>query len=111
MTSPPQVLAPEELQHLSELREVLRTTATPGWLIIIRRMQEDADEAHEELLGAAYATDSALAGLARRWQQRESVVRSLKQYIQSCEEQKKMLLESTEQERSSEYAEPDRETA
>lgn len=98
MTSPPQVLAPEELSHLSELREVLLTTATPGWQIIIRRMQEDADEAHEELLGAAYATDSALAGLARRWQQRESVVRSLKQYIKSCEEQKKMLLE-TETER------------
>jgi len=80
------------LAHLHELREVLATTQTPGWMIIIRRMQEDADEAHEELLGAAYATDTALAGLARRWQQRESVVRSLKQYIAGCEEQKKMLL-------------------
>lgn len=101
----PHPLAPEELSQLHEIREVLITTATPGWAIITKRMKQDADDAQEELLGAAFATDTALAGLARRWQQRTAVYRAMMQYIASCTETKQLLLEQTEERGVPSYAE------
>ena len=97
MTNQFNPLTEQEVRHLDELRMISQTIRTPGWGIIVRKMQEDADEAHEDIIGAAYATDTALAGLTRRWQQRESVVRSLKNYVQSCEDEIRLLLEESNQ--------------
>lgn len=62
----------------------------------MQRMRQDAEEAQEAIIAAPYASDGVLAGLARRWQQREAVYRAMRQYIESLESQKKMLLESAE---------------
>jgi hypothetical protein len=98
VTNPlPNPLHPEELSQLHELREVLLMASTPGWQIVLRRMKEDAEEAREALIGAAYASDNVLAGLARRWQQREAVFRGVLSYIQNCEETKSLLLENSNQ--------------
>lgn len=81
-----------ELAHLAELRDVLNTVNSPGWARIMKRLDELVDEAKEETLGAGGAPDAHLAALARRWQQREAVLRDVRQYASSCQEEVSELL-------------------
>lgn len=111
MTTIPQpveniLLSDEERQHLAELRDVLSTASSPGFMRIMKRLEEDVQQACEDMLGAASAPDSHLAALTRRWQQREAVVRDIKEYVSGCENEKKLILEHLDKERSS-NAEPD----
>ena len=93
-------LTAEELAHLAEVREVLRTASTPGWQHILRQIRKFTDEAEQELLGAVYATPEVKAGMATRWQQRKAVLLGVIRYIQECESIKTQLLEEAK-ERSS----------
>jgi hypothetical protein len=103
-----QVLSPQELEHLAEVREVTITANSPGWIRILRQMEQFVAEAHEDMFGAIYASDAVKANLQCRWQQREAMLRGVKAYITDCTEQKKLLLESITRSVPPEYAEEDR---
>lgn len=104
-----QPLTTEELQHLAELRDVCATTDSAGWLHVLSQVQKWVNEAHEDMVGAKPDdTDRTKANLLDRWQQREAILRGIKQYADDCQDQKQMLLEQIKLERSSgeeEYAE------
>lgn len=91
--------------HLKELMEVISTASTPGWMRIIKRLEELSEQAHEDMVGAGDKPDIVLAPLARRWIQREAMVRDVKEYLLSCQTEKDEILKSIETERSS-NAEP-----
>lgn len=107
MTLPTQEpLTAEELQHLAEIREVTTTVTTPGWFRILKKIEEYVAEAHEDMLGNVSADPMNALRLQLRWQQRESVLRGIRFYVNSCEEEKKLLLsESTEKGSVPPYAE------
>lgn len=101
VTNPqPNPLTEEELQRLQEIREVLRTADTPGWMFLLKRMEQHAEDAQEDIIGAIYATNEVLGGLSRRWQQRAAMVRGLKQFVQECKNERDMLLEQNQEHRS-----------
>ena len=89
-----QPFSKEELQHLKELSEVTSTATTPGWMRIMKRLQEMVDDAKEDMLGAGDKPDIVLAPLARRWTQRAAMVRDIETYIASCQTEKDALLQS-----------------
>jgi hypothetical protein len=106
-----EVLTAQELEHLAEVREVTTCANSAGWIRILQQMEKFVAEAHEDMFGAVYASDAIKANLQNRWQQREAMLRGVKQYVGDCEEQKKLLIESVTP-RSvpvEEYAEQDRE--
>lgn len=108
MTNHQQVLTAQELDHLSEVREVCQTANTAGWRRILEQMKEFVAEANEDMIGAVYATDSIKAALQMRWQQRESMLRGVQKYVEGCESERLVLLEMSKQEPSvprEEYAE------
>lgn len=80
--------------HLEELREVISTSSSPGWMRIMKRLEELADEAHESMIAAGDAPDVILAAKTRRWTQREAMVRDIKEYITSCKTEQDALLKS-----------------
>lgn len=92
--------------HLKELMEVISTASTPGWMRIMKRLEEMADEGREQMIAAGDKPDIVLAPLARRWIQREAMVRDVKEYLVSCQTEKDEIVKSLETERSS-NAEPD----
>lgn len=92
--------------HLKELVEVISTSTSPGWMRIMKRLEEMADEGREQMVGAGDKPDIVLAPLARRWIQREAMVRDINQYIDSCKTEQDELIKSLEKERSSD-GEPD----
>ena len=57
-------------------------------------MEKFVEEAHEDMFGAVYASDSIKAALQMRWQQREAMLRGVKDYLKGCADEKKVLLES-----------------
>lgn len=97
-------MTPEMAQfeaHLKELMEVISTAATPGWMRIMKRLEELAEQAHEDMVGAGDKPDIVLAPLARRWIQREAMVRDVKVYLSSCQTEKDEVLKSLDKESSS----------
>ncbi len=95
-----QVLTPSELEHLAEVREVTITANTAGWIRIVHQMEKFVEEAHEDMFVAVYASDSIKASLQMRWQQREAMLRGVKQYLKDCQDEKKSLLELFESAKS-----------
>ena len=89
-----QVLTPLELEHLAEVREVTVTANSAGWIRILHQMEKFVEEAHEDMFSAVYASDAIKAALQNRWQQREAMLRGVKKYIQDCNDERKMLLDS-----------------
>lgn len=87
-----------ELQHLAELRDVINTVNSPGWVRIMKRLEELVEEAREDVVGAGAAPDAHLAALTRRWQQREAVVRDIRLYAESCQKEVNELLKRPETE-------------
>ncbi len=85
-------LTPSELDHLAEVREVCNLVNTPGWHRVLKQMKAFTDEAHEDMIGAVYATAEIKAALQNRWQQRISMLRGVESYIKACEEEKQQLL-------------------
>jgi hypothetical protein len=71
----------------------------------MKRLDELVEEAKEETLGMAGAPDAVLAAMTRRWQQREAVVRDIREYVAGCEAEKKMILEGLEPKEQSSDAE------
>jgi len=107
-------LTQQELDHLSEVREVCITVNTSGWHRILSQMKAFVEEAQEDMIGAVYATDAIKASLQMRWQQRVSMLRGVEKYIDECEFERKLLIEESKQQPSvprEEYAEQDREIA
>lgn len=94
MMTRPQPLTPDELAHLAEIREVTNTVQTAGWQHILRQVERFSEEAHEDML-ASVPSDTAdtKANLLLRWQQREAILRGIRQYIAECESEKQQLLE------------------
>ena len=99
------VLTPSELEHLAEVREVTVTANSAGWIRILGQMEKFVDEAHEAMFAAVYASDAIKANLQMRWQQREAMLRGVKNFIEECQEEKKQLIESTQRSVPPEYAE------
>lgn len=95
------LLSEGEVQQLNELREVLSAASSPGFMRIMTRLDEAVQEAREAELAAFAAPDTVLAALSRRWQQRESIVRDIRDYVSSCEQQKKVILDGLTRESSS----------
>ena len=60
-------------------------------------MRTFVDEASEDMIGAVYATAEVKAGLQNRWQQRVSMLRGVEKYVQSCEDEKNLLLDEARQ--------------
>ena len=110
MTNHQQVLTAQELDHLSEVREVCQTVNSQGWRRILEQMQKFVAEAQEDMVGAVYATDSIKASLQMRWQQRVAMLRGIESYVSSCESEKKLLLEEVTRSVPP-YAQSDREVA
>lgn len=104
-----EVLSPQELEHLAEVRDVTVTASSAGWLRIMREMERFVAEAHEDMFGAVYASDAVKANLQCRWQQREAMLRGIKAYVNECEAEKTMLVE-TLNDRSAPHAERDQES-
>ena len=97
----------EELKHLAEIREVVSATNSAGWQHIQRQMQLFVAEAYEEMIGNTSHDPMSYMHLQLRWQQREAMLRGVKQYVRGCEEEKQDLLTQAKLERSSgeDYAE------
>jgi hypothetical protein len=107
-----EVITVQELDHLSEVREVCQTVETAGWRRILEQMKAFVDEAQEEMIGAAYASAEIKAGLQTRWQQRISMLRGVEKYISGLQFERQMLIEQSKPSvPREEYAEPDREIA
>ena len=100
-------LTQQELDHLAEVREVCRTVNTSGWQRILQQMKAFVEEASEDMIGAVYASDAIKANLQLRWQQRVSMLRGVEKYISDCEFKRQLLIEESK-ERSSQYAERDK---
>lgn len=95
-------LEPTEVAVLKELSEVYETSATPGWLRIIKQAEEEVEEAHEAMLGNVSNEPMTYMRLQIRWQQREAFLRAIKDYVQTCTVRRKEILdEIRERERSS----------
>lgn len=97
-------LDPEELKQLHEVREVCNTSYTVGWTAyLLPKIREFVDEAHEDMVGALHASDAVIGGLTKRWQQRESMLRGILEYVQRCEDDKKRIIaEGTKRENENE---------
>lgn len=108
-----EVLTTEELDHLSEIREVCNTANTAGWHRILKQMRTWVDEAQEDMIGAGYAAAEIKAGLQTRWQQRVSMLRGVEKYVNACLDEKKLLVQMSAQRSvpTEEYAQQDREVA
>lgn len=90
-------MTPEMAQfeaHLKELMEVISTAATPGWMRIMKRLEEMAGDAREDMIGAGDKPDIVLAPLARRWVQRTAMVRDITSYLASCKTEQDELIKS-----------------
>ena len=101
-------LTQDELDHLAEVREVCQTANSAGYRRILAQMQRWADEALEVIRESPYASDSVKAAMQMRWAQRESILRGVVQYVQTCLDEKEALLLEAKQQRSvptEEYAE------
>ncbi len=106
MPPQPQLLTEEELKHLADIREVNNTISSAGWMLIVKQIEKFAEEAHEDMVGVpAQASDRTKANLLLRWQQREAMLRGIKQYAQSCEDEKLTLLQQLERSSGEENAE------
>jgi hypothetical protein len=107
------LLSPQELEHLAEVRDVTVTAASAGWMRIVREMERFVAEAHEDMFGAVYASDSVKANLQCRWQQREAMLRGIKAFVNECEAEKNTLVETlnTRGVPPEDYAEQDRDVA
>jgi len=91
-------LDPEEAKQLREVSEVCNVSSTIGWVgYLLPKIKEFVEEAHEEMLGAIHASDAVMGGLTKRWQQRESMLRGILKYIESCEDEKKRILQEIEE--------------
>ena len=104
-----QVLTPSELDHLAEIREVCTTVNSAGWHRILAQMEAFVDEAQEEMIGAVYASAEIKAALQMRWQQRIAMLRGVEKYVQSCESERKLLLQDMTQRSVPPYAQRDNE--
>ncbi len=91
-----ELLSPQELEHLAEVREVTVTANSGGWIRILRQLEKFVAEAHEDMFAAIYASDAVKANLQCRWQQREAMLRGVKNYIAECEAEKRLLLEMSQ---------------
>ena len=91
------LLSEEELKHYAELREILQTANSPGWARIMKRLEEMAEQAREDMIGAGDKPDIVLAPLARRWTQREAMVRDIKEFVESCQTEKDQILKSLDE--------------
>lgn len=87
-------LTAQEAQHMQELVDILKTSSTPGWMRIMKRLEELVGESREQMLGAGDKPDVILTALARRWTQREAMLRDIKEYIASCQTEKDEILKS-----------------
>lgn len=104
----------EELEHLAEVREVCQTTNSAGWQRIKAKMKIWVEEALADMRQAPYASNEIKAALQMRWSQRESMLMGITQYIESCQDEKEMLLTEARQSRSvpaEDYAEQDRDSS
>lgn len=91
-------LDPEEVKQLHEVREVCNTSYTVGWTAyLLPKIREFVDEAHEDMVGALHASDAVIGGLTKRWQQRESMLRGILDYVARCEEDRKRILQEIEE--------------
>jgi hypothetical protein len=97
------VLDPDEIEALSELRDIQTLINSPGWTLRLRPLLESlVNEAEEEMLGAVFATTDVKASMLTRWQQRKAMLRAVLQYIESCETKRKRILEEIEERRKAE---------
>jgi len=51
------------------------------------------EEAHEDMVGAGYASDSIKASLQTRWQQRISMLRGVESYVSGLQSERELLIE------------------
>lgn len=93
----PNQLERTELQLLAELREVYQTVNSAGWQRIQKLMESQVAEAHEDMLGAVFATAEVKAAYLTRWQQREAMCRGILDYIAQCDRERKRILEEIEE--------------
>ncbi len=94
MQPSPLDLSQNEREQLLELQEVFDLSNSRGWIARILPLMEGlVNEAHEEMLGAVYASVEIKAALLTRWQQREAMMRAVKSYIEDCKQQRSSILE------------------
>lgn len=105
------LLSPLELEHLAEVREVTTTANSAGWMRIQLQMEKFVNEAKEDMVGNLSGDPMTYMRFQLRWQQRETMLRGVKTYIEGCQQEKQMLLESTQRSVPPEYAEQDRDIA
>ena len=86
-----------ELQLLAELREIHHTTNTAGWTRLRTLIEGFVDEAHEDMLGAVFASAEVKAAYLTRWQQREAMRRGIMDYIAQCDRERNRILEEIEE--------------
>lgn len=91
---PEQVLTAQELEHLAEVREVCHTVTTAGWQRIIKQITAFVDEAYEDMFANLSSDPMSYMRFQLRWQQRDAIYRGIKAYVQECEDEKTLLLES-----------------
>ena len=84
-------LAPEEIRELAEVAEVFSVSVMPGWKRIKGMMESLVAEAHEEMIGAVYATETIQAGLLGRWRQREAMLRAVLDYVAKAERERQRI--------------------
>jgi hypothetical protein len=74
-------------------------------------METFVAEAHEDMVEAVFASAETKAGLLTRWQQRETMLRGVLDYVAQCDRERKRILEEIaerEKERDTSYADSPR---
>ena len=87
-------LTQEQADVLRELNSFAQFSASDVWQKLKKRLQQQADEASEELLGCPIQYTLAQRGvLAIRWQQRVAIQRDLIAFVESHLDERQKLID------------------